>query len=65
MDRGTASIIHMCIATVCLRMGHLFYSWFDKTKLEKKSMKYVYVAGGGGDDDSEAIGALSVEVPGM
>lgn len=60
MDRGAASIIHMCIATVCLRMGHLFYSWFDKTKLEKKSMKYVYVGGGG-----EAIGALSVEVPGM
>lgn len=61
MDRGTVSIIHMCIAAVCLRMGHLFYSWFDKTKLEKKSMKYVYVCVGG----CEAIGALSVEVPGM
>lgn len=59
MDRRVASVIYTCIATVCLRMGHLFYSWLDKTKLEKKSMKYV--CGGGG----EAIGAMSVEVPGM
>lgn len=41
MDREAASVMRMCIVTVCLRIGRLFYSWFEKTKLEKEDMKYV------------------------
>lgn len=45
---------------VCLTIGGLFYSWFDKTKLEKRH-EICSEEGCGG----EARAAMFVEVPGM